>query len=194
MESDYNLILTKINYLENRLIDCEANLNIYHDIFKSLLQLPQNKEELKNIILNVISEREKSYFETNKLPQELKELIEMGILLTGPPGKEGPTGKEGPQGKPGPQGLPGPQGKQGIPGRNGIDGRDGVNGIDGRDGINGEKGPAGNEGPIGPRGKKGPQGDNGETTINLESIKPELETLIKNILSEKFTVETLLTQ
>ncbi len=186
---DYDLNVSRIAFLEKRLIDCEASLNVYRDIFKSLLQLPQNKDELKRFVIDTIVEREKSYFDTNKLPKDIRDLVEMGIILTGPPGKEGPIGKEGPQGKPGVQGLPGPTGKEGPPGKNGIDGRDGINGIDGKDGINGDKGPAGNEGPTGPRGKKGPSGD---FNLNIELIKPEIEKIVKSILIEKFSMEMLL--
>lgn len=191
---DLDLILSKISYLEKKVIDCEASLNVYQDIFKSLLKMPQNRDELKKIILDVVVEREKSYFDNNgnKLPKEIRELIEMGVLLTGPPGKEGSIGKEGPPGKPGVQGLPGIIGNQGPPGRNGIDGRDGINGIDGRDGLNGERGPPGMEGLPGPRGKKGPDGDKGESGFNVELIKPEIEKIVKGLFNEKFGMEMLL--
>ena len=191
---DLDLILSKISYLEKKVIDCEASLNVYQDIFKSLLKMPQNRDELNKIILDIVVEREKNYFDTNgnKLPKEIRELIEMGVLLTGPPGKEGPIGKEGPQGKPGVQGLKGPDGNQGPPGVNGIDGRDGINGIDGRDGLNGDRGPPGMEGLPGPRGKKGPDGDKGDDGINIESIKLEIEKIVKKIFNEKFGMEILL--
>jgi hypothetical protein len=187
--NDYNLILAKVSFLEKRLIDCEASLNIYCEMFKSLFQLPQNKDELKNFVINTIVDREKSYFDNNKLPKDIKDLIEMGVILTGPPGKEGPIGKEGPQGKPGVQGLHGQDGKEGPSGKKGSDGRDGINGIDGKDGINGDKGSSGNEGPVGPRGKKGPTGD---ININMELIRPEIEKIVKSMLIEKFSIEMLL--
>ncbi len=189
INNDYKLTLSRIDFLEKRLIDCEASLNVYRDIFKSLLQLPQNKDELRKFVINTIVDREKNYFDNIKLPKDIRDLIEMGVILTGPPGKEGPIGKEGPQGKPGVQGLPGPDGKEGPPGKKGIDGRDGINGIDGKDGINGDKGSPGNEGPVGPRGKKGPSGD---VNVNMELIRPEIEKIVKTMLIEKFSIEMLL--
>ena len=177
-------LLQKINNLENRLSECEVSLKIYNDIFKGLTEMPKTKLELKNIILMVLNDREKSYFDNNKIPNEIRELIQAGILITGPPGSEGPPGKEGIQGKPGVMGLPGLQGKEGPPGKKGIDGRDGVNGIDGVDGIDGEKGPHGDRGPIGPRGRKGPTGDatnqTEEMIIKILNDKMHLELLIAN--------------
>ncbi len=181
MESDkINYLENKINYLENKLIECQSGLNTCTVLIKKILELPLSKEELKKFILDIIIDRESSYFNENKqkIPNELKELIQSGIVITGPPGKEGSIGKEGPTGKPGPMGLPGPQGEKGQPGEKGQDGRDGINGIDGINGMNGEKGPPGEQGPIGPRGKKGPDGE-------LEINKTELEKIIDIILEKK---------
>jgi hypothetical protein len=182
-------LLQKINNLENRLSECEVTLKFYNDIIKSLSELPKTRIELKNIILNVLNEREKVYFENNKIPSEIKELIQAGILITGPPGHEGPPGKEGIQGKPGVMGLPGIQGKEGKMGKKGIDGRDGTNGIDGIDGKNGDKGPSGDRGPIGPRGRKGP---NGDVNVPFENIENQIEEMIIKILNNKMHLEMVL--
>ena len=184
-------ILEKINHLENRLYECEVNLKIYGDILKSLSTLPRTSEDLKNTILMVLNERENKYFQNHKIPTEIKELIQAGVLLTGPPGQEGPPGKEGPQGKPGVMGLPGPQGKEGLQGKRGIDGRDGLNGIDGVNGIDGLKGPQGDPGPTGPRGRKGPTGD---VKIPFEVIESQIEELIKKILVERLQMELMISQ
>lgn len=156
MGEDLHSLKEKFQILEERLLECQANLKVYQDMFQSLLELPKTKLDLKNYILDVIVEREKSYFESHKLTPEIRDLIQAGVLLTGPPGNQGAPGKEGPQGKPGITGLPGPQGPQGFPGKNGIDGKNGKDGDDGRDGKDGNKGPTGDIGPTGPRGKKGP--------------------------------------
>jgi hypothetical protein len=182
-------LLQKINNLENRLSECEVTLKIYNDIIISLSELPKTRVELKNIILNVLNEREKGYFEHNKIPNEIRELIQSGVLITGPPGPSGPPGKEGIQGKPGVMGLPGIQGKEGPTGKKGIDGRDGINGIDGIDGKDGEKGPPGEKGPMGPRGRKGP---NGGVNIPFESIEKEIEELIIKIMNNKMHLEMMI--
>jgi hypothetical protein len=182
MESDkIKYLENKINYLENKLIECQSSLNMYSELIKKILQLPLSKEELKKYILDIIIDRESYYFNQNKqkIPNELKELIQSGIVITGPPGKEGSIGKEGPSGKPGPMGLPGPQGEKGQPGEKGKDGRDGINGFDVINGINGEKGPDGEQGPIGPRGKKGPDGE-----LQINNI--ELEKIIDTMLEKKY--------
>jgi hypothetical protein len=184
-------IIEKINNLENRLYECEVNLKIYGDILKTLSTLPRTRDDLKNTILMVLSERENKYFQENKIPNEIRELIQAGVLLTGPPGQEGPPGKEGPQGKPGVMGLPGPQGKEGPVGKKGVDGRDGLNGIDGINGIDGLKGKQGDPGPIGPRGRKGPTGD---VKIPFESIESQIEELIKKILNDKLQMELMISQ
>ena len=156
MSEDLYFLKENFKILEEKLLECQANLKIYQDMFQSLLELPKTKLDFKNYILDVIVEREKSYFELHKLTPEIKEMIQAGVLLTGLPGNQGAPGKEGPQGKPGITGLQGPQGIQGFPGKNGKDGKDGKDGRDGKDGKDGEKGRTGNEGPPGPRGKKGP--------------------------------------
>jgi hypothetical protein len=155
-EGDLHLLNEKIQTLQERLLECEANLKVYQDMFQSLLELPKTKLDLKNYILDVIVEREKSYFELHKLTPEIRDLIQAGVLLTGPPGNQGAPGNQGPQGKPGITGLPGPQGPQGLSGKNGLDGKNGKDGNDGDDGKDGNKGPTGDIGPCGPRGKKGP--------------------------------------
>ena len=155
--SEYLYSLKKnFEILEERLLECEANLKVYQEIFKSFQELPKTKLDFKNYILDVIVEREKSYFELHKLTPEIREMIQAGVLLTGPPGNQGPPGKEGPQGKPGITGLEGIQGKNGHDGKNGKDGPDGKDGKNGLNGLQGEKGRTGDEGPPGPRGKKGP--------------------------------------
>ena len=156
MGEDLHSLKENFKILEERLLECQANLKVYQDMFKSLLELPKTKLDLKNYILDVIVEREKSYFESHKLTPEIRDLIQSGVLLTGPPGNQGAPGKEGPQGKPGITGLPGPQGPKGIQGNNGLNGKDGKDGRDGKDGKDGNKGPMGDIGPTGPRGKKGP--------------------------------------
>ncbi len=162
MDSSQNTIdflNQKIILLERKLLETQSSLKVYQNLLTNLSELPQTKEDLKAFVLSVIVEREKSYYENNKIPKELKELLEAGIVIPGPPGMEGPPGKEGIRGPPGPIGLVGPVGPVGLAGKNGLDGRDGRNGIDGVNGSDGNKGPPGDQGPIGPRGKKGPDGE-----------------------------------
>ena len=177
-------VFKKISYLEERLLECESNLKIHQHMLKKLYELPAGRNELIKLINNIIVEREEDYFNQykNKIPSELIELIQAGIVITGPPGKEGPQGPEGIQGKPGPTGLPGPIGPQGHTGLNGIDGRDGLNGLDGRNGLDGEKGEQGDIGPIGPRGKKGPDGFNNNFE---ELVTPIIMKVIKELKIEE---------
>ena len=170
----------KLLALENRVLECEANLKIYGGILKSFLDLPRSKEELTNIILRVITDREQQYYESQNLPKEIRDLIECGIVITGPPGKEGPVGPEGPRGKPGQMGIQGPVDKEGLPGKNGKDGKDGLDGINGLNGINGEKGPKGEPGPMGPRGRKGPDGE-----INVDEIEQKIRKVLAEMLGNQ---------
>jgi hypothetical protein len=183
IDIDVKNLLLRVEYLENKLIECNCAIKMYQDFFNNISKLPIKNDELKNFILSIIVEREQKYFKNNKIPDEIQELIQAGIIITGPPGNEGPIGPEGIPGKPGVQGLPGIQGPDGNQGKNGKDGIDGINGIDGLNGIDGEQGPPGNEGPQGPRGKKGPEGEMGK--MDFKSIKPEIENLIREILLEK---------
>jgi len=173
-QTNQNGINSKIEFLENKILECQSILKIHQDILSRLSELPNTKDDLKKIINNVIVERENQYFEQqkSKIPNELKELIQSGIIITGPPGKEGPIGKEGPPGKPGVQGIQGPIGIQGLPGLKGLDGRNGINGIDGINGLDGSPGAVGPMGPIGPRGKKGP-------SMDLEELE---EKIMKKIM------------
>ena len=184
-----DFILQKLDFLERNLSECQTNLKFYEALVRNLMELPSSKENLKKFIIDIMVEREKNYFDEhkNKIPQELRDLINSGIVITGPPGREGPLGKEGPPGKPGVMGLPGPQGEKGLPGDNGKDGRDGLNGIDGKNGLDGEKGQTGDIGPIGPRGKKGPPGELEINKENLkENLKEEIEQIIKEIIQYKY--------
>lgn len=180
VDIDINNLLLRVEYLENKLIECSASIKLYQDFFNKISELPIKNNQLKDYILSIIVEREQKYFENVKIPPEIKELIQAGIIITGPPGKEGPPGPEGIIGKHGVMGLQGPQGKEGKPGKDGNNGLDGLNGIDGINGIDGEQGPEGFPGPVGPRGKKGPEGDIGK--LDFESIKPEIENLIREII------------
>ena len=183
VDVDINNLLLRVEYLENKLIESNCAIKMYQEFFNNISKLPIKNDELKNFILSIIVEREKSYFVNAKIPDEIKELIQAGIIITGPPGKDGPPGIEGIKGPPGIRGLPGPQGSEGKQGKNGIDGMDGMNGIDGLNGIDGSQGPPGDIGPGGPRGKKGPEGDIGK--VDFRSIKSEIEDLIREILLEK---------
>ena len=41
-------LIQKINNMENRLLECEANLQIYRELFKSITEIPKTKNELNN--------------------------------------------------------------------------------------------------------------------------------------------------
>ena len=179
----------KIFLLEKKVLDIQSSLKIYQNLLTNLSELPQTKEELKAFVLSTIVEREKSYYENNKIPKELKELLEAGIVIPGPPGNEGPPGKEGIQGRPGPTGLIGPTGPPGIDGKNGLDGKDGRHGIDGRNGLDGHKGPPGDQGQIGPRGKKGPDGEIRE--IDMYELRKYINNCINQLTEDIKKMERL---
>jgi hypothetical protein len=84
-------------------------------------------------------------------------VIEVGLVISGPPG---PVGPQGPQGDPGSVGPPGEQGPQGW---DGPQGDPGMPGPRGDPGDTGATGPQGATGPPGPTGTQGPKGDPGTT-------------------------------
>jgi hypothetical protein len=109
MDLELTELKTRIEYLEKNILECKTVLKIYETLIKEITNIigniPNNKEQLSKFIEDIIVERENRYFQSNTIPNELKELIQAGILLTGPAGKEGARGKEGIEGKMGKTGL-----------------------------------------------------------------------------------------
>jgi len=109
-------------------------------------------------------------------------VLDVTLLVDGPPG---PTGPPGPQGAPGLLGSPGAAGAQGPAGPQGLTGAIGPVGPAGPQGTAGAQGQPGTQGPIGPLGPQGvqgipgaqgPQGDQGPlgviSTIVVQRAEP----------------------